>query len=72
MERLALAAVLAVALWGLWRIVRRSLKASPEGRGACYGCPIAGECGSAREDGPGARDCAPSGGRTLETPGEGT
>lgn len=46
MERLALAVILALSVWALARIIRRSLPASGQHRGACSGCPLASGCDS--------------------------
>ena len=50
MEKVVLAVVLAVSLWVLARIVRRSLTVPPDKRGGCCGCPLARECGTANDD----------------------
>lgn len=69
MEKVVLAAVLALSLLVLTRIVRRSLTASPEKRGGCCGCPLAGECGPADADGSDGRECTPSDNRLERAPG---
>ena len=47
MERIALAAILIVALAALARIVYRSVRPARRGASpACNGCPLAAECGS--------------------------